>query len=235
AEGAYVHYPVDDLLGILALESQRNRCLVIGEDLGTLPETLRATLDPLGVFSYRILYFERNESAEFIPPKHYPEQALVAVTTHDLPTLAGFWLGHDLALREQFNLFPTEQQRREQTLGRTQDRARLLLALQREGLLPEGLNEDPVLVPQITDSLMRATHCLMARTPARIMAFQPEDVFGCVEQNNLPGTVDEHPNWRRRLPVPIEAWSKDARFIELCAALRRERSPAGAAACRDSR
>ncbi|MCO6440304.1 MAG: malto-oligosyltrehalose synthase [Nitrococcus mobilis] len=226
AEGAYVHYPVDDLLGILALESQRNRCLIIGEDLGTLPETLRDTLGPLGVLSYRILYFERDHNGEFKRPEHYPAQALAAATTHDLPTLAGFWLGHDLALRQRFNLFPTEAHREEQIVGRAQDRARLLLALQREGLLPEGIDVDPVLVPEMTDALMRAIHRFMARTPARLMAVQPEDVFGCVEQVNLPGTVDAHPNWRRRLPVPLEAWSQDIRFVALCAALRSERPPA---------
>ncbi|EAR23430.1 malto-oligosyltrehalose synthase [Nitrococcus mobilis] len=232
AEGAYVHYPVDDLLGILALESQRNRCLVIGEDLGTLPETLRDTLGPLGVLSYRILYFERDDNGEFKRPEHYPEQALAAITTHDLPTLAGFWLGHDLALRQHFNLFPTEQHREEQIVGRAQDRARLLLALQRENLLPEGLDVDPVLLPEMTDPLIRAIHRFMARTPARLMAVQPEDVFDCVEQVNLPGTVDAHPNWRRRLPVPLEAWSQDTRFVALCAALRGERpsAPQSAAA-----
>lgn len=225
-EGAYVHYPVDDLLGILALESQRNRCLVIGEDLGTLPETLRDTLGPLGVLSYRILYFERDNNGEFKRPEHYPAQALAAITTHDLPTLAGFWLGHDLALRQRFNLFPSESHREEQIVGRAQDRARLLLALQRENLLPEGLDVDPVLLPEMTNALMRAIHCFMARTPTRLMAVQLEDVFGCVEQVNLPGTVDAHPNWRRRLPVPLEAWAQDIRFVALCAALRSERPPA---------
>lgn len=225
AEGAYVHYPVDDLLGILALESQRNRCLVIGEDLGTLPRTLRETLRPLGVLSYRILYFEKNENGDFEPPESYPEQALVAITTHDLPTLAGFWLGHDLTLRQRLNLFPNDQLRQKQIVSRSQDRARLLLALQREGLLPEGLDEDPVQVPEMTEALMCAIHSFLARTPSRLMVFQPEDVFGQVEQINLPGTTDEHPNWRRRLPIALENWSKEPCFLGLCEALRRERPP----------
>src|SRR5690606_15954827 len=131
AEGTYVGYPFDDLLGLLALESERNRCLVIGEDLGTVPDEVRAALAERGVLSYRLLYFERSQGGEFKRPAEYPQQAIVAVTTHDLPTLAGWWEGRDLALRTQLALFPNEAMREAQIVARAQDRARLLLALER--------------------------------------------------------------------------------------------------------
>ena len=99
-DGAYVHYPFEDLLGILALESQRNRCMVIGEDLGTVPDEVRAAAAREGILSYRVLIFERRNSGEFKAPAEYPVDALVAVSTHDLPTLAGYWEGRDLLIND---------------------------------------------------------------------------------------------------------------------------------------
>ncbi|MEK7437041.1 MAG: 4-alpha-glucanotransferase, partial [Pseudomonadota bacterium] len=103
-DGAYVHYPFEDLVGIVALESHRNRCMVIGEDLGTVPDEVRATLTRVGILSYRVLLFERQQSGDFKPPAEYPADSLVTATTHDLPTLAGYWEGRDLALRRELGL-----------------------------------------------------------------------------------------------------------------------------------
>jgi len=226
AEGAYVRYPFRDLLGILALESRRNQCLVIGEDLGTVPDEVRAGLGPAGVLSYRLFYFEKDANGEFKAPEDYPAQALVTPTTHDLPTLAGFWEGRDLLLRRELGLFPSEEHRQTQVVARAEDRARILVALEREGLLPEGIEADPVQVPELTDALARAIHRYVARTPAVLMLFQPEDVFTSRDQVNLPGTTDEHPNWRRRLPLALEQWLEDERVRSLAAVLREERGPA---------
>ncbi|MCC7410902.1 MAG: malto-oligosyltrehalose synthase [Gammaproteobacteria bacterium] len=226
AEGGYVHYPFADLLGILALESQRNQCLVIGEDLGTVPDEVRAALAPLGVLSYRLLYFEKDADGGFRAPDSYPRQALVAVSTHDLPTLAGFWAGTDLEERNALGLFPTSGLREQQIIQRGEDRARLLFALEREQLLPEGAGPDPAAVPAMTTALAAAVHAYLARTPARIMLMQLEDVLGQDIQVNLPGTTDERPNWRRRLPLALEALNDDERWRALCATLRAERPSA---------
>ena len=224
ADGAYIQYPFSDLLGILALESQRNQCLILGEDLGTVPDAVRAALQPLGVLSYRLLYFERNGEGAFRPPAEYPAQALVAAATHDLPTLAGFWQGRDLELRHSLGLFPAEAQRDAQIIDRAQDRARLLVALDKENLLPTGAVPNPVLVPQLAPEYMQAIHAYLARSPSKLMLVQLEDMFGQTEQVNLPGTTEaQYPNWRRKLPLNLEEWRDDPPLRSLTETLRRER------------
>jgi len=222
-DGAYVRYPLEDLLGILALESHRNRCMVIGEDLGTLPEGLAETLQAAGVFSYRVLLFEKEADGSFKTPEAYPHQALAAASTHDLPTLKSFWLGHDLDLRAQLNLYPSEQLRTQQAVDRAQDRARLLVALQREKLLPPGMTIHPVSAPGMTPEFALAIHTYIARSRARLIVVQMEDVFGQLEQVNLPATTDQYPNWQRKLPFNLEDWEANGNVKALAEALRRER------------
>ncbi|MCI0410785.1 MAG: 4-alpha-glucanotransferase, partial [Acidobacteria bacterium] len=222
-DGTYVSYPFEDLLGILALESSRNRCLVVGEDLGTVPDEVRAALKPLGVLSYRLFYFEKTPEGDFKPPAEYPRQALVAVTTHDLPTLNGYWKGIDLDRRAELGLFPSEEMREHQVVARAQDRAWLLVALDREGLLPPGCSVHLVSVPEMSPELARAVHVYLARTPAQVMVIQPEDILGQLEQANLPATIEQHPNWRRRLSLNLEEWRSDSRIQGLAEALREVR------------
>jgi (1->4)-alpha-D-glucan 1-alpha-D-glucosylmutase len=180
-----------------------------------------------GVLSYRLLIFERDNSGHFVPPGQYPAQALAACSTHDLPTLAGYWHGQDLHARAALGLFPTNEIREQQVLARAQERAALLLALEHEGLLPAGVSVDPASMPEMTPEFIVALHVYLARTPAAIMIAQAEDVLGVVEQPNLPGTVDQHPNWRRKLPLSLEQWSDDVRFrriTDAISALRGQRS-----------
>jgi (1->4)-alpha-D-glucan 1-alpha-D-glucosylmutase len=224
-DGAYVSYPFRDLLGILALESHRNRCLVIGEDLGTVPEEVRNALAPMNVLSYRLFYFERTSSGDFKSPPEYPELALATVTTHDLPTLAGYWKGQDIIERDRLKLFPSDEARDTQFVNRVQDRARLLIALQREGLLPEGMTVDPASSPEMTPTLARAVHAYLARSPAKLVMLHLEDIIGELCQPNLPGTVDEYPNWRRKLGVNIDELLRDRRALQLFDVLRDTRGP----------
>jgi (1->4)-alpha-D-glucan 1-alpha-D-glucosylmutase len=228
--GTYVHYPFDDLLGVLALESHRNRCLVIGEDLGTVADEVRHKLAAAAVLSYRLLYFERRAGGDFKTPAEHERQALLAASTHDLPTLAGWWLGHDLDLRGALDLFPRPELREQQIIERAQDRARLLLALEREQLLPAGITVNPVSAPALTPALARAIHVYLARSPAQVTVVQLEDVIEVTEQTNLPGTTDQHPNWRRKLPLLLERWPADERFVELARLLAHERGRPAAAA-----
>ncbi len=224
ADGGYVAYPFQDMLGILALESQRNRCLVIGEDLGTVPDEVRDALAPLGVLSYRPFFFERENDGAFKRPTGYPRNALVAVSTHDLPTLAGYWQGADLDLRASLGLFPSDEARHNQVVGRAQDRARLLMALEQEQLLPPDVSVHPVSNPEMTPELVRAIHVYLARAPSVVMVVQPEDVLGQTAQVNLPGSRPEQfPSWRRKLTLDLEEWGGDARFRGVTEALREVR------------
>lgn len=222
-EGAYVHYPFADLLGILALESQRNHCLVIGEDLGTVPDEVRAGLANSGVLAYRVFWFEREGQGDFKAPQHWMEQALATVSTHDLPTLAGFWHGDDIAERIALDLFPSEALRDQVAQQRVQDRARLLAALAREGLLEEGDSTDPAAWAVLTPRLIRAVHAYVARAASRMMMFQLEDFTGMRTQVNLPGTSEERANWRLRLPKTVRELFDDDVLREALAVLRQAR------------
>ncbi|MGH8851062.1 MAG: 4-alpha-glucanotransferase [Casimicrobiaceae bacterium] len=221
-DGTYVAYPFADLLGIVALESRRNRCLVIGEDLGTVGPGVRAALAAAGVLSYRPLYFERTHDGEFAPPETYPMQALVTVGTHDLPTLTGFWTARDIAVRTALRLYAGDDVRATLVSARTRDRMRLLVALQKTGFAVAA-----VAPHRMTVDLMLAVHRFLARAPSMIMAVQLEDVFGQGVQVNLPSTTEaQYPNWRRKLAVPIEAWPTNRRFGAVTRMLRKERHPA---------
>jgi len=189
---------------------------VIGEDLGTVPGELRAALARAGVLTYKVLYFERGAQGEPRPPQDYPRHALVTVSTHDLPTLAGWWQGRDLEWREKLGLFPGEREREAQRAERAQDRARLAQALERAGLLAAGGEPAP-------GELAAAVHAFLAGAPALVLMVQLEDVLGSTEQANLPGTVGGHPNWRRKLPETLERMERDARLDALGGALARER------------
>ncbi len=222
--GTYVAYPRDEMLAILALESRRNWCLVIGEDLGTVPEDLRAALTSRSILLYRVLYFEKSADGAFSAPHDLPARAIVCVSTHDLPTLSGFWRGHDLDERARLGLFPDDAMRESQVIARAQDRARLLMALEREQLLPPGTGVHPVQVPELTPELTSAVHAYAARAPCALMLAQCEDLFGCLDQSNLPGTTsDQHPNWRRKLPLNLREWSHHDALLAITAGLRRER------------
>lgn len=214
-DGAYVHYPLDDLLGILALESERNGCMVIGEDLGTVPEQIRYKLPEAGVYSYKVMYFEKQFDNRFKTPEQYQQQAMATISTHDLPTLPGWWEGLDLMLRDRLNLFPSEEIREREYRAREQDRSALLQVLFDTGLLPESCTLDPEQNTQMTMELSAAVHCLLARSQAALMVVQPEDLLLMREQVNLPGTTTQYPNWQRKLSKDVDEWMTDSSIRQL--------------------
>lgn len=223
--GTYVDYPLEDLLGVLALESQRHQCMVIGEDLGNVAPRMREAMRAGSLLSYRPLLFEREDDGGFRAPAQWQPKALAVVSTHDLPTLRGFWLGEDIELADRLELYPDRASHDEHVLSRAQDRARLLLALQREGLLPEGATVQPTSLPDATPAFVDAVYAYLARTPCWLVGVQLEDVTGQLLHVNVPGTTeDRYPNWRRKLAVSVEALGSDPRWSSLATVLRAERS-----------
>jgi 4-alpha-glucanotransferase len=217
ADGAYVRYPFADLARVIALESERHSCLVIGEDLGTVSRGFRPAMQRAGMLSCRVLYFEREPGGAFLPPERYPRQALVSVSTHDLPTLRGFWTGRDVQWRDRFARFPDADASREADAARARERVLLLQALGRAGLLPAGI--DPEHPPdEPPDELVLAVHRYLARTPGHLLMVQIEDALGEEEQPNLPG-AQEHPNWRRKLGRDLEGFADQPMVGRIAAAM----------------
>ena len=227
ADGIYVRYPFADLLGLVALESRRNRCMLIGEDLGTVPDEVRHGLEAAGVLSYRVIYFERDQRGDFKPAAWYPRQALVVAATHDLPTVAGWWRERDIAVRTALSLYPSEAARRSQIAGRSADRLRLLAVLARAGLLASGVANDADATFAPSPELIVALHAYLASTPACAMTVQLEDLLGATEQVNVPGTVTGYPNWRRKLTLELEQFGADPRVDAMVRALTRIRPRGG--------
>jgi 4-alpha-glucanotransferase len=223
SEGTYVQYPFEDLLAIVALESTRSKTLVIGEDLGTVPDWVREQLAKARVLSYRVFYFERGGDGAWKSPRDYPAQSLAVATTHDLPTLAGFWSGEDLQVRAGLGAFTDDAARRWAWDERQRDKEGILSALKRESLLPNGVTEDLATAPAMTTDLCRAIHIYLARTPSCIVLANLEDGLGEFSQTNLPGTVDSHPNWIRKYAVRVDEILCDERLQQLGAVLRSTR------------
>jgi (1->4)-alpha-D-glucan 1-alpha-D-glucosylmutase len=228
AAGTYMRYPLDDLTAILALESQRQRCIVIGEDLGTVPEGFREHMAANGVLSYRPLYFERQHDGGFRPPGQWPVQALAVVGTHDLPTLRAWWRGEDIDVRARLGLFVSDEQRRQQVVNRANERVQLLWLLESEGLWPQGASTHPDAVDDNDPRFTEAVHTLVARSKAQLVSVQFEDVVQQLEQVNVPSTTEaQHPNWRVKLTVSLDELQQDARWQATCRIMRQARPRAG--------
>ena len=203
--GAYVRDRYEDLLHILALESVSNKVFVVGEDLGTVTGEIRRALDRFGLFGYKVLYFEKDQRGDFRFPKDYGQQALVVATTHDLPTLAGFWTGRDIEARHGAGLFHHEDAYREALADRARDKQKLLDTLFAIGhLLPDWFPRRAEYVPEMTGELHNALVGWLALAPSRLFVINQEDLLKETEQQNLPGSTSEYPNWRRKMRYSVE-------------------------------
>jgi (1->4)-alpha-D-glucan 1-alpha-D-glucosylmutase len=228
AQGGYVYYPAQDFLGILALESHRQKVIIVGEDLGTVTPEIRKALMQAGLLSYRLLLFEKTPSGAFLPPGRYPAQAMASVTTHDLPTLHGFWIGRDIELKEQLHLYPHASLIERDRVARDRDRQALLTALTKERLLPASFGGRPKQSSAMDDGLAGAVYAYLARTPCRLVAIPLEDLLDDIETPNLPGAPPEaYPLWRRKAGPPgttIRDWRTNSRVQAMAQTLRVERA-----------
>lgn len=200
-DGTYLAYPFRDLLGIVSLESRKAGCLVVGEDLGTVPEGIGEGLREAGVLSYRVLWFER-EGSDFRPPASYPEHAAACVSTHDLPTLAGWWSGADIAERLALGMLDAAGAQAARA-ERTAAKVALLKRLDAEGLIGDEKWPELASAAELPVSLAAALHRFIAATPSLLALVQADDLTGEQDAVNLPGTVDERPNWRRKLSQQV--------------------------------
>ena len=203
AEGAYVAYPMEDLIGILALESERHQCLVVGEDLGTVPEGFRERMEAANILSYRVLFFEQDEDGAFVPPDAYPRPALAVAGSHDLPTLRGWWDGSDIDLKARLGRFPDPADAVNQRERRVQDKARLLEALVAQELVEESADEISA------ERFVEVAHAYLSRSAAALAIVQLDDMTGELDPVNVPSTSTEHPNWRRKYRLALEELAAD--------------------------
>jgi 4-alpha-glucanotransferase len=190
--GVYVRDNWEDLIRILALESVRGQFFVVGEDLGTVEPWVREALGRFRILSYRLLYFERGEWDRFKRPQEYPRQALVSTTTHDLATLAGFWIGADIDARHNAGVLDDAGSQQAKA-GREKDKERLIEGLRETGLLPEGDFRS------WSDPVRNACLAYLAQSPSMLLAINHEDLTGEPLQQNLPGTTAQYPNWSRKM------------------------------------
>ncbi|HEY2464330.1 MAG TPA: 4-alpha-glucanotransferase [Steroidobacteraceae bacterium] len=198
--GAYVHYPLQQLLSLLTIESARSACLVVGEDLGVVPDEMRRAMPEFGLNHYKVLLFEKI-SGRFRRPEEFERHALAAATTHDLPTLHSYWEARDIELRRRLNLYPSAQIESDIVRERDHDREMLLSALREQGIAPA--HPSAPLEPY-TDELGHALHLYLARSSTALVALQIEDLLGMIDPVNVPGTFAEYPNWQRKVTATIE-------------------------------
>ena len=192
------------LVGILALESVRNRVIVIGEDLGTVPDEAREVLHRFGILSYRLLYFEQDNNGRFHGPQEYPRDALVSATTHDLPPLAGFWIGKDIEARREAGLLTDDRTYQNMRADRANQKQKLLDLLAGLKLLPDWFPRDASQVPELVGELHNAIVGFLTSTPSKLMVLNQEDLLKQAEQQNLPGSTAEYPNWRHKMKCTVE-------------------------------
>ena len=200
-DGAYVRYPADDLLGILALESRRHGALVVGEDLGTVPPEVPPALEKWGMLSTSVMMFMRGDGGSFLASSRYPRRALAVATTHDMAPVAGFWNATDVALRLDLGLSPAEEGDRLRE-ERARERSELLSRLRREGVV-SGDAEEAVEAGGV--ALRAAVHAYMSRTPAALVGLALDDLAGEDVPVNVPGVgPDRYPSWTRRMRFSVE-------------------------------
>ena len=197
--GAYVHYDAEVMFAILALESRRNRCVIIGEDLGTVPDQARHLLNRYQVFSYKVMYFSKGWNG-FQLPEEYPEQAITVISTHDVAPLAGYWTGKDLDTMFKLGTLPDAAAFQTALDEREHDKADLLDKLKETGCL----GTDVQMPAKADETLLAALHKYGALSRSKLYAVQLENLLGVIDNLNVPGVTEGYPNWAQKMPVSLE-------------------------------
>ena len=225
--GTYVYYDFDDMLGIVALESYLNKCMIVGESIGNVPDGFIEKLHERGIYSLSVLWAERWESGQglFKMPEDYPENVVCSIGTHDMAPLKARWFGYDIQALYDLKML-SEEEKNEQYKAREVERKYLLAALDYAKVWPadEQRKADYLYGEGYPEGIMPATEKYMSRSASKVYLAQAADIFGVDKMQNLPGTDrDKHPNWRRRLPVDLEDFSAHPEFIKAIKAIKEER------------
>lgn len=220
AEGTYVHYPLSDLISILALESARHHCAVIGEDLGTVPDEVRVAMEHYELNHYKVLLFETQADGSFKAPSQYVKSSLATVTTHDLPTLRGWWESEDIELRSSLNLYPSAAVRDSVQQARDRELPAMMSALVKEGLWHWQPSDG---LPAYSPALARAIQAYLGLSQANFAMLQIEDLIGMTDPVNVPGTYNEHANWQRKVSMETRSIFDRADVRDMLDAMNRAR------------
>lgn len=220
--GAYVYYPFRELLGLLALESHLNKCLIIGEDLGVVPDEFREALGAAQIFTNKVFYFEKIHHGKFKRPEDYDAHALAMVNNHDVPTLVSWWNGSDLELRDSLNLLEEGVDYTTICAQRSREKENLLALLYESGLYPRSWQGRQVDAPADED-LVEAILLLTSRTASKIYVMQLEDLLMMEDPVNVPGTFQEHANWQRKLTSTLTMIFESKRIATLFSNINQQR------------
>jgi len=218
-EGVYVHYPLQALAQCVADVSRQSQCLVIGEDLGTVPDEIRHVMAVRNLYHYKVLLFEKQGDG-FLAPQHYEFRAVATATTHDLPPLKAWWQGDDLQLRDALRLYPSDETAAQLHREREHDRVALLRALREQDLWHWQEGEP---LPEFSFVLARAIHLYLGRSKSALVLVQLEDLIGMTDPVNVPGTHVEHANWQRKLAQEIDEILRNPTIVESLRALTEAR------------
>jgi 4-alpha-glucanotransferase len=213
-DGVYVKDYEEDLLNLLALVSRENSALIVGEDLGTVPMNLRERLMAKGILSYRLLYFEKDLQGFHRGHAEYPSSALVSISTHDLPTLAGFWASRDIETRNKIGQLDDEQAEAFR-VDRQQSKSKLIEKLVQEGFMSEQAGAEALKTELPTEELHEAVLKFLLRSPSLLVMINQEDVFLDERQQNIPGTTWENPNWVTKMRYTLEEFRSDPEAARL--------------------
>lgn len=219
-DGAYVRYPLEDLMAVLAVESHRAQCVVVGEDLGIVPDEVRHALHRYGVYSYSVVYFMR-QGEDYLPPEHYRDKAMAVLSTHDLPTLSAYWQEKDLDLLAELAVLETPAQFNHLKQERDYNKKALLRILRRRYYLSRAHDGG------LDDELVMALHIFAANSKSQLFALQPENLLPVEKPFNVPGVTDAYPNWRMKLPVSTEEMARDGRLHGMIREMTSFRQPQG--------
>ena len=226
--GTYLSYPFADMLGIVAIESHLNKCMIVGESIGNVPEGFLNQIEQAGIYSMSVLWSERWDAGwgDFKAPSQYPANAVCSVGTHDMAPLKMWWFGYDIALSRQLGIIGSDDEMYQNYHKREADRWKLLKVLDENRVWPEDnpRHGDYIFGEGYPEGIEEAVHRFMARSNAKVFLMQPEDIFGVDKLQNLPGTDrDKHPNWRRKLPINLEDMENSLPYYRNVAAVKKER------------